>query len=242
LTAIEERLALLEVEYDQFKPSLQQRLERLEKKSEEPTKKGIARLVAWMGPALPQLIGSVVILILAFLVKDSVDFAIKQQQLQLSFVKEMKEQLEAMANKNATLADIERAAVLVAAFGQPAVMPLMNEMRYGGNRAIGAEAGLRSLAFMNQEAVCDIIPRVIASPTRLLDWEGLMVSARVVAAGNCTSALSTLQKHEQILIEAQQDNIKGLSKIVEIMPVKRQQKLWLESLQDAIKVLTSDEK
>ena len=157
MAAVEERLARLEAEYESLKPSLHQRLERLEKVFEKPPRKGFARLIAWMGPALPQLIGSAVILVLAFWVKDSVDLAIKQQQLHLSFVAEMKEQLEAMAKEDATLAEIERAAVLVAVFGQPAIMPLMNELRYGGNRAIGAETGLRSLAFMNQDAVCELM-------------------------------------------------------------------------------------
>lgn len=242
MAAVEERLARLEAEYESLKPSLHQRLERLEKVFEKPPRKGFARLIAWMGPALPQLIGSAVILVLAFWVKDSVDLAIKQQQLHLSFVAEMKEQLEAMAKEDATLAEIERAAVLVAVFGQPAIMPLMNELRYGGNRAIGAETGLRSLAFMNQDAVCELIPRVIESPTRLLNWEGQMVSARIVAAGNCTKALATLQDQQRLLTEAEKGNEEGLKKIVEEAPMVRQRKLWLESLREAIRILSADNK
>jgi hypothetical protein len=240
MAAVEERLARLEAEYETLKPSLSQRLERLESVIEKPPRKWFARLIAWLGPALPQLIGSAVLLILAFWVKDSVDLAIKQQQLQLSYVGEMKAQLETMAKEDATVAQIERAAVLIAAFGQPAIMPLMNELRYGGNRAIGAETGLRSLAFMNRDAVCELIPRIIKSPTRLLNWEGQMVSARIVAAGNCTSALASLQEQQILLKDAVNGNEEGLKKIVEIVPAVRQRKLWLASLQEAIRILSAD--
>lgn len=240
VATVEERLARLEAEYESLKPSLQQRLENLEKAIEKPPRSGLARFITWMGPALPQLIGSAVMLVLAFMVKDSVDLAIKQQQLHLSFVSEMKAQLEAMAKEDATVAEIERAAVLVATFGQPAIMPLMNELRYGGNRAIGAETGLRSLAFMNQDAVCELIPRVIESPTRLLNWEGQMVSARIVAAGNCKKALPTLRKQQRLLTQAKEGNEEGLNKIVEKLPNVRQRKLWLQSLNEAIRILSAD--
>ncbi len=241
MTSQEERLVRLEAALDQLKPSLHDRLEKLEKVSEKPAKKGAARLVAWMGPALPQLIGSAVMLVIAFWVKDSVDLAIKQQQLQLSYVKEMNEQLVAMATTDAALADVERAAVLVAAFGQPAVMPLMNELRYGGNRALGAEAGLRSLAFMNPDTVCGLVPRVAGSPAKMLGWEGQMVSARILAAGSCASALKILREQERLVSEVRAGRAKPetLSAIVNDVPSVTQQKEWLKSLEESIAILSA---
>ena len=238
MTAQEERLTRIELELERLRPSLHDRLEKLEKAADQPAKKGLARVLAWMGPALPQLITSLVILFVGLKVKDSVDLAIKQQQLQLSYVKEMKEQLVAMAATDAGLDAVERAAVLVAAFGQPAVMPLMNELRYGGNRALGAEAGLRSLAFMSPDAVCQIVPRVVASPARMLGWEGQMVAARVLAAADCAKALPLLREQERLLTDARAGKADSLSPIVNEVPSVTQQKEWLRSLQESIAILS----
>src|SRR2546427_601708 len=164
----EERIARLEAELERLRPTLHERLERLEAAVARPPAKRLARFLAWMGPELPKFLAAAVLLLIAYWVKDSVDLAVKQQQLQLSYAKEMKGELEAMAKAKADVTDVERAAVLVSAFGQPAVLPLLNELRYGGNRALGAEAGLRSLAFMHPGAVCDAVERAMSSPARVL--------------------------------------------------------------------------
>lgn len=230
----EQRLAKLEAELSLLRPSLHERLERLEKSAAKPRPRWYLLPFAWMGPALPQLIVAAVMLFIAFWVKDSVDLAIKQQQLHLAYVKEMKEQLEAMAKGDADPASVERAAVLVAGFGQSAVMPLLNELRYGGNRALGAEAGLRTLAFMHPEAVCTVVLRVLKSPSRSLGWEGHMVAARTLAAGGCTGALGVLVEHEQLLDALRQGKPADLATLVTDPPGVQQQKEWQRSLRESI--------
>jgi hypothetical protein len=235
----EERLEKLEAAVEGLKPTLHERLERLEKTAKAPAPKGLKGFAVWMGPALPQLIGSAVILVLGLWVKDSVDLAIKQKTLQLSYAKEMKEQLDAMAANGADLGSVERAAVVVATYGTPAIMPLMNELRQGGNRALGAEAGLRSLAFMIPADVCDAVPRVAASPGRVLGVEGHMASARILAAGGCRSALPMLREHERLLQRARAQDPAGLRNLVIEEPSVVQQKAWLETLQEAIEALSA---
>jgi len=240
MSAPDERLTRIEAELDRLRPTLCERLDKLERTADKPPAKGITRFVAWMGPALPQLIGGAVLLAIAFWVKDSVDLAIRQQQLQLSYATEMKEQLETMAKDKATLDEVERAAVLVAGFGQPAVLPLMNELRHSGNRTLGAEAGLRSLAFMHPEAVCGLVLRVMKSPTRTLGWEGQMVASRTLAAASCASALPELGKHQRVVCKAVQDGDKqGLSALVKDAPGVTQQKEWLRSLEESIENLSA---
>lgn len=237
---VSERLARLEAELSRLQPS-HDRLEKRERGAPRRSRQGFARFFAWIGPAMPQLLASVVMLVLGFWIKDSVDLAIRQQELQLSFVKEMKEQLEAMAKKEATLEDIERAAVLVAAFGQPAVMPLLNELRYGGNRALGAESGLRALAFMNTEAVCELVPRVVASPARMLAWEGHMGAARILAAGKCTAALPVLRAHIQVIerVRDGQAPEHELTALASHVPKEvEDRKEWLKVLHESVAVLS----
>jgi hypothetical protein len=235
----EDRLARIEAEQAQLTPSLRARLEKLEKTAEEKPGSGYMRFVKWMGQALPSLIGSLVLLGVGYMLKDSLDLAIKQQTLQLSYVKEMKEQLLAMAKEGAKPEDIERAAVLVAGFGQPAVLPLMNELRYGGNRALGAESGLRSLAFMQPESVCAVVLRVLESPAQLLGWEGHAAAARTLAGANCSAALPVLQKHAAMLGPAANGRVVDVTALVSDKPNLLQQKEWLRELERSVARLSA---
>jgi len=190
------------IEIEQVRRSLGERIDKIEAAASVPASKTgetglrarVAGLVKWMGPALPQLVTSAVMLVLAFWIKDSVDLAIKQQQLQLSYIEKMKSELVEMAKEGAPIGTVERSAMMVAAFGKPAIMPLVNELRAGGNRAIGAEAGLRSLAFTDAEPVCDIMLRALNAPTRLFAAEGLMAAVRTLGAAGCAQALPTLRR------------------------------------------------
>lgn len=238
----EDRLARIEAELERLKPSLSERLEKLEKLAAEKPAGGWSRFFKWLGSALPTLLASAVMLFLGYWIKDSVDIAIKQQTLQLSYVKEMKEQLLAMANKDAAVEEVERAAVLVAGFGTPAVLPLMNELRYGGNRALGAESGLRSLAFMQPESVCPVVLRVLQSPARPLGWEGHAAAARTLAAGNCMDALPILKLHEAQLRPAENGTRVDVSALVADTPDLSQQKEWLKSLKSSVARLEASSK
>jgi len=190
-----------------------------------------------MGPELPKFLAAAVLLLVAYWVKDSVDLAVKQQQLQLSYAKEMKGELEAMAKAKADVTDVERAAVLVSAFGQPAVLPLLNELRYGGNRALGAEAGLRSLAFMHPGAVCDAVERAMSSPARVLAWEAQMISARVVAAANCRESLPLLRTQARALAAVRAGKSQDMPGVACRIPGVPQQKEWERTLEESVAAL-----
>jgi hypothetical protein len=157
----------------------------------------LGRFAAFMGPALPQFITGLIVLVVGFALKDSVDLAIRQQQLQLSFVTSMKAGLDEMARERAPLASVEQAAVVLASFGRPAILPLINELRQGGNRTIGAEAGLATLALTEPEEVCRLVLRSLARSSQLFDAEGYGAAVRILVAGDCSRALDTLAAHAE---------------------------------------------
>jgi hypothetical protein len=234
-----DRLARVELELDRLRPSLHERIEKLEKAAGEPKPKGWARFFSRLGAVVTPLLGPLAILVVGYFLKDSIDLAIKQQQLQLSYAKEIKEPLDTMAKRDAGLEDVKRAALLVAGFGRPAVLPLMNELRQGGNRTLGAEAGLVALAFTQPEAVCDPIRRILESPARPLTWEGQMVSARILAAANCGAVSGVLRRHREALKAAAGGDWAALDSIVKVRPEVRQRKDWLEAVEQAISELES---
>src|SRR6266404_4163634 len=105
VTRTDKRLARLEAEIEALKLSLAERLDNLEAASEgrdNTPKSRIGKLFAWMGDEGPKLIVAVVLLVMGYWIKDSVDLAIKRQQLQLDSTKQMQSQLEIMADEKST--------------------------------------------------------------------------------------------------------------------------------------------
>jgi hypothetical protein len=239
MSVAEERLARLEAELAQLKPTLHQRMEKLEAAAPKPWWKST---LAAAGSALPQLATGVVVLVIAFGLKDSVDLAIKQQQLQFSYAKEMTEQLKVMAKAEAGPSEMEHAAVLLAGFGPPAAMPLLNELRYGGNRATAAEAGLRALAFMHPAAVCAVAVPMVSNPARSVGWWAHAATGRATAAANCQDALPALRGYERLLAPVEEGKTVDFSNLVSDEPNPAQQKLWLNSIRQSIKQLSSNAK
>lgn len=217
-----------------LRPSLHDRIAKLEKASSAEPRRGVARFVEWMGPALPQLVTGFLIFGVAYLAKDSVDLALRQQQVQLSYAKEMNEQLRSMADPAAAVTDLKRAALLIATFGEPSLLPLMNELNQGGNRALAAEHGLRALAFMHSGAVCESVPKIMSSPARPLGWEGQMRAAATLAAAGCADARALLIQQRQLVNEGGD----ALAPITSDVPSGRQRKAWLEGLDQSIAALS----
>jgi hypothetical protein len=161
-----------------------------------------------MGTTLPQMLTGLVMLVVGFALKDSVDLAIRQQQLQLSFVTAMKAGLEEMARKDAPLFAVEQAATVLAAFGRPAILPLVNELRSGGNRTVGAEAGLAALALTEPTEVCRLVQLSLMRSSTLFNNQSYGAAVRCLGASGCTSARNLLRAHlqraEQSLKEQEQ--------------------------------------
>lgn len=201
---IRDRLDHIEGEIGQLKPSLTERLARLEAAAAAapraaPAKGPGARLLAWMGAEAPKLLAAVVLLVIGYWIKDSVDLAIKRQQLQLAYSKEMQAHLEHMAEANADRDKIERSAMLLAAYGEPAIIPLLNEARNDGLRGTAAESGLRFLALTDPDAVCRVLSRVLQNRSRLFGWQGHLRIVRSLGDSGCTGARPELERYRDAL-------------------------------------------
>ena len=95
--------------------TMEERLARLEnllasQATAPPPPSGLARLAAMFWTELPKLLAAVVLLVLGFALKDSVDLAIKQRQLDLGYSKEM-QSLLLQLNEGGSLPELQSAAV-----------------------------------------------------------------------------------------------------------------------------------
>jgi hypothetical protein len=228
----------LDRELRETRLALEQRIEKLEATVKPPESGSrFMKFVRWMGPALPTLIGSAVLLILGYMVKDSVDQSIRRQQLQMSFAKDAQEHLKVMATRETPITQVEQAAVSVATYGPSSTLLLVNEMRKGGNRAVGAEAGLQMVAIMDPEPVCRILERVLANRAKLLGWEEHMRLTRVLGVGDCREAAPMLRDHERAVAAAIAGNADDVKALVPNVPDSEQMEEWQAAIRNTLTLL-----
>lgn len=186
--------------------SLEERLARLEAGSAAPPppRTWPARFAGWMGAELPKLLGAVVILVLGFALKDSVDLAIKQRQLDLSYTKEMQGLLQQLygqgreAGRAPTEAELRSAAILLAAYGEPALPGLLSALRGSGLDALAAAEGLNALALREPGPVCAALPRVLGL-RRQYPWQSHELAVQMLGQHGCRAAGPALRRYQALL-------------------------------------------
>lgn len=199
--SLPQRVARLESEMGDLKPSLRQRLEKLEARPEKaaPAAAAAASGGRWWGlveKALLPLFSSAVVLLLGYWTKDSVDQAVRQKQLDLSYAKEMQSLLATLADPAQPRADLDSAALTLSLFGEAAVVPLLNNLlpEPGSLRALAARNGLRALAFSHQAPVCAALERVLHTRARIYRWPAYLDVVELTGELECTSAAGELRR------------------------------------------------
>ncbi len=211
MALVEDRIARLEADMARLKPSLNERLERLEGAVKQKVPIG-RQLLEMLGKYLIPIISSAVILLLGYWIKDSVDHALKRQQLQLSYATEMQVLLEKMSASGAPRSQIEAAALVLTTFGEHAVVPLTNELQLEDSlRAPAAENGLRAMALTESGRACHILEKVLANRTRLYRWETHRRVIRLLGDLHCRDSLPLLKEYQELITEADRDDA-GLDK------------------------------
>ena len=184
-STIEERLASVE--------------KMLEARLPPAPKPPASGFLAWMGAELPKLLAAIVVLVLGFALKDSVDLAIKQRQLDLSYTKEMQGLLQQLSG-GGTEAQLQSAAVLLASYGEPALPGLMSTLRRPGLGGEAAAEGLNVLALREPELVCTALPRLLGL-RRQYDWQAHEKVVLMLGQHGCKAARPALLQYQQ-LVEA----------------------------------------
>jgi hypothetical protein len=146
------------------------------------------------------LIPSLVIAIVTFAIKDSVDMALKERQLQL-------ENLQAMATLQTALQDpkidpnkASVYAVQLAAFGRYSIPFFINVLEVGQQVATdNAEQGLRMVGRNEPEEVCTALTRVITNRTGLYVWTTHLRALTLLGQAGCGSSYADVSGYAQNL-------------------------------------------
>ncbi len=157
-----------------------------------------ARLLAWMGGEAPKLLAGIVLLVLGYWVKDSVDLAIKQRQLDLSYTKEMLAVLQTLTQED-DLGKLNNAAVVLASFGEPALPALLMELRRTDLHAVAATRGLEAMAVRDPQLLCRVLPPLLLKRNQHYDIAAHRTLVGLVGDNGCRKALPQLRRYRDFV-------------------------------------------
>ncbi len=163
-----------------------------------PPKPWPARVLGWMGAEAPKLIASIVILVLGFWIKDSVDLAIKQRQLDLSYTKEMLGLLQKLTEEE-DVGKLKNHAVVLASFGEPALPALLMELRRADLHAVAAQHGLEAMAVREPELLCRLLPPLLLKRNLHYDIGAHRTLVELIGDNGCRKALPQLRRYRDLV-------------------------------------------
>lgn len=144
---------------------------------------------------------SLLIFVLGFLLRDLVDLALRERQVELATaaaVQDLVLQLAAPGADENRLA----AAVALAGFGEPAIPPLVRQLRlrFESNRAAGRE-GLRTVALEHRARTCAAIGRVVGEQRRDYPAWSHEAAAGLLGELRCANALPQLKELRRLMAD-----------------------------------------
>jgi hypothetical protein len=146
------------------------------------------RRIAWdQVPSWTQAIATpLMVALVGWWLTGSLEVAIKQQQTDISGVKEMRDSLKDLYAPEPEKAKVETAALSIAAFGGVAAGPLVEAVNRGGAaRVVAAEQGLVAAAALDKERVCRVLAAVTASSVKLYTAETKALAKRLHGELRC---------------------------------------------------------
>jgi hypothetical protein len=166
--------------------SIDARLKTVEGKLEKGNSKGA---FAWILDVLKTLLPSIVLAIVGFALKDSVDQALREREIQLAAVKEMETLVPDLQKTDLDRANAQAKAAQLAAYGRYSVPFFVNILEVGNQYAqTGAEDGLRMVARSEPDAVCTTLRTVIQNRTGLYQWQTHLSALKILGQAGCTNA------------------------------------------------------
>lgn len=183
---------------------------------EDKLQKGITNRKGFWELAAPYFSG-IAVLVVGYLLTGSVNIALQRQQLQLSNAKEIKELLITLAKSNTDSKEVESAALALAAFGSPAIAPLVNILQTAGDiRAPAVANALQAIGLGEPNQVCDYMNRILKNRTGFYTWTTHQQAINLLGYLNCQNSIKTLSKYSDLIssISTEEDLIKRYAIVV----------------------------
>jgi hypothetical protein len=157
----------------------------------------------WIQTLGPYLSG-LIILIVGFWLKDSVTMAFQREQLDLSYVKDVRELIENF-DKATEQSSADTNAIALAMYGKFALVPLIERLETGDVAKIAAERGLRLVGANQPEAACPRFANLLDDPSPRFTWQTHKTIIRLLGSSGCIQDIGLLETYVVTLDQAAAD-------------------------------------
>jgi hypothetical protein len=179
-------------------PELVSRLEAIESKLQKQDGRSA---MSWILDVCKTLLPSIVLAVLGFALKDSVDQALRQREIQLAAVKEMESLVPDLQKTDLDQVNAEAKAAQLAAYGRYAVPFFVNILEVGNQYAqAGAKDGLRMVARSEPDQVCMTLRSVIQNRTGLYQWQTHLAALKILGQAGCKESCREVVKYRDTML------------------------------------------
>jgi hypothetical protein len=147
----------------------------------------------WIQTLGPYLSG-LIILIVGFWLKDSVSMAIQRDQVDFSYVKDVRELIQNF-DKATEQSTADTNAIALAMYGKFALVPLIERLESGDVSKIAAERGLRLVGANHPEAACPRFANSLDDPSPRFTWQTHKAMIRLLGASGCEQDIGLLERY-----------------------------------------------
>lgn len=177
--------------------------------------------------AFTPFLSAILVAVLAFGLKDSVDQALAKEELHINSVSEMKDMLVTLRKADVTKEEASAAALTLAAYGHYAIPSLMITLGEADDvRAPAAEQGLEAVAASEPGAVCTRLEATIAERNGRHHYMTHLAALRLIGLIPCVTAEPVLVPYK-----AEIDQLTDATAIQKYS-VRFRRELTVESVQD----------
>ena len=157
-----------------------------------------AKGIDWLGWV--QAGGPILIALVGLYFTDTVRTGFERQQLQLANASGMQPLLQTLLSSDVTLVNAKAAASTLAAFGPPAVGPLITALSDADDvRTPAIEGALRAIGLSHPKEVCGPLMSILERPSGRYSWLMHRSAVRVIGDVRCTGSRALLQRYTKAL-------------------------------------------
>ena len=147
----------------------------------------------WMQTLGPYLSG-LVVLIVGFWLKDSVSLALQREQLDLAYVKDVRDLIKDF-DSSTEQPSADANAIALAMYGQFAIDPLLERLQGGDVAQLAAERGLRLIGTNEPAAACPRLTKLLGDPAHRYTWQTHKTVIRLIGASECVPSIGALEAY-----------------------------------------------
>lgn len=163
--------------------------------------------------ALSPLVTAIVIFVVTFVLKDSVDQAFQREQLHLTSVKDMQELVLTLMKPDVTKEGAQATAMTLAAFGHHAIPSLFSVLEFGDDvRAPAAEDALRAIGLTEPSEACRPMIKVLNDTIGQYSFLTHEAALRIIADVGCAEARPAVQAYAAQLDSVSASNLSAFGK------------------------------